>query len=84
MTGSSIYDYVLRERLAHALDAVLDSEGDLTAVALDVGFSSHGHFTARFAPSSAARRRLSGGAQGTRTPTVVQDRDSAAERHRLD
>ena len=48
MTGTSIYDYVLRERLACALDAVLDSEGDLTAVALDAGFSSHSHFTARF------------------------------------
>ena len=48
MVGTSIYDYVLHERLAHALDAVLDGGDDLTAIALDAGFSSHSHFTARF------------------------------------
>jgi AraC-like DNA-binding protein len=47
VTGTPIYDYVLRERLAQALDAVLDG-GDLTAIALDAGFASHSHFTARF------------------------------------
>jgi AraC-like DNA-binding protein len=46
-TGSSIYDYVLRERLAQSLEAVLDG-GDITAIALDAGFASHSHFTARF------------------------------------
>jgi AraC-like DNA-binding protein len=46
-TGASVYDYVLHERLARALDAVLDG-GDLTAIALDAGFASHSHFTARF------------------------------------
>ena len=46
--GASIYDYVVRERLAQALDAVLDGDDDLTAIALDAGFSSHSHFTARF------------------------------------
>ena len=46
-TGTSIYDYVLRERLAQALEAVLDG-GDITAIALDAGFASHSHFTARF------------------------------------
>jgi len=48
MVGTSIYDYVLHERLAHSLDAVLDGGDDLTAVALDAGFASHSHFTARF------------------------------------
>ena len=42
-----IYDYVLHERLARTLDAVLDGN-DLTAIALDAGFASHSHFTARF------------------------------------
>jgi AraC family transcriptional regulator len=46
--GTSIYDYVLHERLADALDAVLDCGDDLTSVALDAGFASHSHFTARF------------------------------------
>jgi AraC-like DNA-binding protein len=48
MTGTSIYDYVLQERLACTLNAVLNGEDDLTTVALDGGFASHSHFTARF------------------------------------
>jgi AraC-like DNA-binding protein len=48
MVGTSIYDYVLHERLAYALDAVLDCGDDLTSIALDAGFASHSHFTARF------------------------------------
>ena len=34
--------------VATAVDAVLDSGDDLTAIALDAGFASHSHFTARF------------------------------------
>jgi len=45
--GISIYDYVMHERLAQTLDPVLDG-GDLTTIALDAGFNSHSHFTARF------------------------------------
>jgi AraC family transcriptional regulator len=48
MVGTSIYDYVLHERLAHTLAAVLDRGDDLTTIALDAGFASHSHFTARF------------------------------------
>jgi len=65
-TGTSIYDYVLRERLAQALDAVLDGGDDLTAIALDAGFASHSHFTARFrrffgcAPSALRRTAHAG------------------------
>ena len=47
IVGTSIGYYVLHARLAGALDAVLDG-GDLTAIALDAGFNSHSHFTARF------------------------------------
>jgi AraC-like DNA-binding protein len=46
--GISPYNYVLQERLARALDAVVDSPDDLTTIALDNGFASHSHFTARF------------------------------------
>ena len=38
----------MRERLARTLNAVLDGGDDLTAIALDAGFASHSHFTARF------------------------------------
>jgi AraC-like DNA-binding protein len=48
LAGTSIYDYVLQERLAQSLDAVLDGDDDLTAIALHAGFASHSHFTARF------------------------------------
>jgi AraC-like DNA-binding protein len=48
MVGTSLYNYVLHERLAHCLGSVLDSGDDLTPIALDAGFSSHSHFTARF------------------------------------
>jgi len=46
--GTSVYQYVLRLRLGKALGLVLDSDIDLTAVALETGFASHSHFTARF------------------------------------
>jgi AraC-like DNA-binding protein len=48
LAGTSIYEYVLRERLARALNAVLEGGDDVTAIALDAGFASHSHFTARF------------------------------------
>jgi AraC-like DNA-binding protein len=48
MAGTSIYDYVLHERLARTLDAVLEGGDDLTSIALDAGFASHSHLTARF------------------------------------
>lgn len=46
--GISVYGYVVRSRLARALDAVLDSDDGLTEIALDAGFASHSHFTAKF------------------------------------
>ena len=53
MTGTSLYGYVLRERLATALDAVFD-DGDLTTIAFNAGFASHSHFTACFLHASRA------------------------------
>lgn len=46
--GITVFGYVLRSRLALALEAVLDSDTSLIDVALDAGFASHSHFTARF------------------------------------
>jgi AraC-like DNA-binding protein len=45
--GIPLYKYQLRLRLARALD-LLGSSGSLTMLALDLGFSSHSHFTAAF------------------------------------
>jgi len=48
VTGSSLHGRLERHRLTAALEAVRDPARDLTAVALDCGFSSHSHFTDRF------------------------------------
>jgi len=45
--GLPLYQYQLRLRLARALD-LLASYDDLTTLALDLGFSSHSHFSAAF------------------------------------
>jgi AraC-like DNA-binding protein len=45
--GIPLYRYQLRLRLARALD-VIDRYEDLTALSLDLGFSSHSHLSAAF------------------------------------
>ena len=57
-TGSTIHQYRMQLRLSAAARAILEGCDDLTALALDLGFSSHSHFTDAFrrrfgmAPSS--------------------------------
>ena len=48
LTRTSLHQYQQHVRLAAALDEVLDTSRDLTTIALDLGFSSHSHFTASF------------------------------------
>ena len=45
--GLPLYRYQLRLRLARALDLIAQYE-DLSALSLDLGFSSHSHFSAAF------------------------------------
>ena len=45
--GLPLYRYQLRLRLARALDLLVHYD-DLTALSLDLGFSSHSHFSAAF------------------------------------
>ncbi len=45
--GLPLYRYHLRLRLARALDRLAEC-GDLTTLGLDLGFSSHSHFTTAF------------------------------------
>jgi AraC family transcriptional regulator len=45
--GLPLYRYHLRLRLARALD-LIPQRDDLSALAQDLGFSSHSHFTAAF------------------------------------
>jgi AraC family transcriptional regulator len=46
--GIPIHQYRLRVRLARAVTLLLDTDRPLTRIALEVGFSSHSHFTAVF------------------------------------
>ncbi len=47
-TGSSISSYLLRLRLALALERLATGEADLAGLAADLGFASQSHFGARF------------------------------------
>jgi AraC-like DNA-binding protein len=62
-TGSTLHGYLVRLRLAVALDAVIETEVDLTELAFDLGFASHSHLTYAFrrrygVPPGAVRREL--------------------------
>ena len=47
-TGVSLHEYQTRLRLAAALEYVLESGVDLSALAHELGFASHSHLTASF------------------------------------
>ncbi len=47
-TGLSIHEYRNRLRLAEALERLCDGGSDLTELAMDLGYSSHSHFSAAF------------------------------------
>jgi AraC-like DNA-binding protein len=67
--GLTIHRYLNRLRLRAGLERLVDGAEGLTGIALDVGFSSHAHFTEAFRrefglPPSAFRRDL--------TPAVLR------------
>ena len=47
-TGETISRYLLRLRLAVAIERLADDERNLAALAVEVGFAHHSHFSARF------------------------------------
>lgn len=47
-TGTTLHRYRLRLRLSVALDRIAEPSSDLSAIAFDLGFASHSHFTAHF------------------------------------
>lgn len=60
-SGVPVHRYLTRLRLRAALDRLIGGADDLTVLALDLGFSSHSHFTDAFraefgCPPSAARK----------------------------
>lgn len=59
-TGVPVHRYLTRLRLRTAVERLADGRADLTALALELGFSSHSHFTDAFrrefgCPPSAVR-----------------------------
>jgi AraC family transcriptional regulator len=80
--GTSVYRYAIRSRLAKALDAVLESNLDLTSIALDAGFASHSHFTARFRAffgmTPDALRRSARSGQASQLRKIVTAQSAAA------
>ena len=44
-TGMPVHRYLTRLRLRTSLERIVEPGADLTSVALDLGFSSHSHFT---------------------------------------
>jgi AraC-like DNA-binding protein len=47
-TGSSLHQFLTRQRMALALRRLAEGEEDLARMALELGFSSHSHFSQRF------------------------------------
>jgi AraC family transcriptional regulator len=69
-TGETLHGWLVRLRLQVSLERVAEPRGDLTTIALDLGFSSHSHFTEAFrrafgVPPSEFRRRAGGGYSGS-------------------
>src|SRR5262245_3071732 len=66
VTGETISRYLLRLRLAIAVERLAEGEGNLMKLACDLGFAHHSHFGARFrsvfdATPSQVRVALAGG-----------------------
>lgn len=80
--GVPIHRYLLRARILKALDSVLDADRELAAIALETGFASHSHFTARFrelfgvTPAQLRRRARAG--QAAEVRKIVTARSLAA------
>lgn len=80
--GEPVHQYLLRMRLARALEAVLDSQEALTDVALRLGFANPSHFTAAFRRSygvtPTALRRQAGAAAARELRKISTARGGAA------
>lgn len=65
-TGMPVHRYLTRLRLRSSLERIAEPAPDLTTIALDLGFSSHSHFTDVF-------RREFG-----KTPSEIRENETAA------
>ena len=80
VTGASIASYLLRLRLALALQRLAEGEADLAGLAADLGFANHSHFGARFrsvfgaSPGSVRDSLSAGRLEELRTFVTAQER----------
>ena len=70
--GASLHRFQVQLRLHEAMERLLDGESDLTALALQLGFADHPHFTRAFRraygrPPSACREELRAAGERART-----------------
>jgi AraC family transcriptional regulator len=83
-TGTSLHQYRLALRLNVGLTRLWDGDTDLTALALDLGFASHAHFTAAFSaaygysPTAARRERAANSGPIRRRTTIPATSANAA------
>jgi AraC-like DNA-binding protein len=78
ITGTSVSGYLLRLRLVLASQRLADGADNLAALAHDLGFASHSHFSARFrsvfgVPPAMVRHLLSAGALEELSTLVTAD-----------
>jgi AraC-like DNA-binding protein len=83
--GVSVHRYLVQLRLATALERLADGEDSLSALALDLGFSTHSHFTSVFRrclgmTPREARAALIGGRVA---PLTLDRRATRSMTHRL-
>lgn len=87
-SGRSVHQTLIELRLRASLDALRDPRCDVSALAYDLGFSSHSHFTAAFrrafgAPPSRLRGRVASqggplrGAWVSGPPAALRDQEEA-------
>ncbi len=82
-TGSSMAAYLLRLRLALAVQRLAEGQADLAGLAADLGFASHSHFGARFrsifgaSPGSVRDSLTAGRLAELRTFVTAEDRTAS-------
>jgi AraC family transcriptional regulator len=80
ITGESVASYLLRLRVALALERLAQGEANLSVMAADLGFATHSHFSARFrsiigaSPSRVRDSLASGRIAELRTIVTAHDR----------
>lgn len=75
-TGLSIHQYLLRVRMAGALARLCDDSASISRLALDLGFSSHSHFTVAF-------QRLFGASPGSWRSSLYAERAACIDAGRV-